>query len=168
MTPMQQLWGRIFALEAATRAASPSVPSTPQGDDPARSPAVPAHLRPLLPLTRAATSSACCWACTGASLLSRAKVTRMGLGKYRVPHSALLLLCDLGCCTVASSNPVPAADGVELAFGNQRWRLRQRQSNPHPALLPLTPIGNELALLLDEPPEEYLQDRRPCSPPTCR
>ena len=28
----------------------------------------------------------------GASLLSRARVTRMGLGKYRVPYSALLLL----------------------------------------------------------------------------
>ena len=96
----------------------------------------------------------------GAGLLSRAKVTRMGLGKYRVPYSALLLLCDLGLMHRGEleSGPLPA-DGVELAFGNQRWRLRQRQSNLTLLYYRLTPIGNELALLLEEPPlEEYLQD----------
>ncbi|MNC61498.1 hypothetical protein D3C75_1114430 [compost metagenome] len=96
----------------------------------------------------------------GASLLSRAKVTRMGLGKYRVPYSALLLLFDLGLLHRGEleSGPLPA-DGVELAFGNQRWRLRQRQGNLTLLYYRLTPVGNELALLLQEPPlEEYLQD----------
>ncbi|MNE90515.1 hypothetical protein D3C80_1880380 [compost metagenome] len=48
---------------------------------------------------------------------------------------------------------------MELAFGNQHWRLRQRQSGLTLLYYRLTPVGNELALLLDEPPlEEYLQD----------
>ncbi|MDK3166291.1 TIGR03899 family protein [Aeromonas caviae] len=161
MTPMQQLWGRIFALEVAT---------------PGRF-----SIRALNTLKEMTQREAqlfqriCALSChyegsdeqrlllgmhKGASLLSRAKVTRMGLGKYRVPYSALLLLCDLGLLHRGEleSGPLPA-DGVELAFGNQRWRLRQRQSNLTLLYYRLTPIGNELALLLDEPPlEEYLQD----------
>ena len=161
MVPMQQLWGRIFALEVAT---------------PGRF-----SIRALNTLKEMTQREAqlfqriCALSChyegsdeqrlllgmhKGAGLLSRAKVTRMGLGKYRVPYSALLLLCDLGLMHRGEleSGPLPA-DGVELAFGNQRWRLRQRQSNLTLLYYRLTPIGNELALLLEEPPlEEYLQD----------
>jgi len=161
MVPMQQLWGRIFALEVAT---------------PGRF-----SIRALSTLKEMTQREAqlfqriCALCChyegseeqrlllgmhKGASLLSRAKVTRMGLGKYRVPYSALLLLFDLGLLHRGEleSGPLPA-DGVELAFGNQRWRLRQRQGNLTLLYYRLTPVGNELALLLQEPPlEEYLQD----------
>ncbi len=161
MVPMQQLWGRIFALEVATpgrfsiRALSTLKEMTQreaqlfqricalcchyEGSD---------EQRLLLGMHK------------GASLLSRARVTRMGLGKYRVPYSALLLLFDLGLLHRGEleSGPLPA-DGVELAFGNQHWRLRQRQNGLTLLYYRLTPVGNELALLLDEPPlEEYLQD----------
>jgi hypothetical protein len=56
------------------------------------------------------------------------------------------------------SGPLPA-DGVELAFGNQCWRLQHKQSNITLLYYRLTPVGNELAQLLQELPlEEYLQD----------
>ena len=97
MLPMQQLWGRIFALEVAT---------------PGRF-----SIRALTTLKEMTQREAqlfqriCALCChyegsdeqrlllgmhKGAGLLSRARVTRMGLGKYRIPYSALLLLFDLG------------------------------------------------------------------------
>jgi hypothetical protein len=48
---------------------------------------------------------------------------------------------------------------VELEFGDQRWRLQRKQANITLLYYRLTPVGNELAQLLQEPPlEEYLQD----------
>ncbi|MCV5513404.1 DUF2806 domain-containing protein, partial [Escherichia coli] len=48
---------------------------------------------------------------------------------------------------------------VELEFGNQRWRLQCKQNNITLLYYRLTPVGNELAQLLQESPlEEYLQD----------
>ena len=96
----------------------------------------------------------------GASLLSRAKATRLGLGKYRLPYNALLQLFELGLLhrSELESGPLPA-DGVELEFGNQRWRLQCKQNNITLLYYRLTPVGNELAQLLQESPlEEYLQD----------
>ncbi|WP_368226510.1 DUF2806 domain-containing protein, partial [Aeromonas sp. R1-1] len=96
----------------------------------------------------------------GATLLSRAKATRLGLGKYRLPYNALLQLFELGLLHRAEleSGPLPA-DGVELEFGNQRWRLQCKQNNITLLYYRLTPVGNELAQLLQESPlEEYLQD----------
>ena len=93
-------------------------------------------------------------------MLSRAKATRLGLGKYRLPYNALLQLFELGLLHRGEleSGPLPA-DGVELEFGNQRWRLQCKQHNITLLYYRLTPVGNELAQLLQESPlEEYLQD----------
>ncbi len=161
MVPMQQLWGRIFAIEIATpgrfsiRALSTLKEMTQReaqlfqricslschyvGSD---------EQRLLLGLHK------------GASLLSRARVTRLGLGKYRIPYNALLQLFELGLLHRGElkSGPLPA-DGVELEFGDQRWRLQRKQANITLLYYRLTPVGNELAQLLQEPPlEEYLQD----------
>ena len=161
MVPMQQLWGRIFAIEVATpgrfsiRALSTLKEMTQReamlfqrvcaltchyaGSD---------EQRLLLGLHK------------GASLLSRAKATRLGLGKYRLPYNALLQLFELGLLHRAEleSGPLPA-DGIELEFGNQRWRLQCKQHNITLLYYRLTPVGNELAQLLQESPlEEYLQD----------
>lgn len=161
MVPMQQLWGRIFAIEVATpgrfsiRALSTLKEMTQReaqlfqricslschyvGSD---------EQRLLLGLHK------------GASLLSRARVTRLGLGKYRIPYNALLQLFELGLLHRGEleSGPLPA-DGVDLEFGDQRWRLQRKQANITLLYYRLTPVGNELAQLLQEPPlEEYLQD----------
>ena len=154
MVPMQQLWGRIFALEVAT---------------PGRfSIRALATLKEMTQREAQLFQRICSLTChytgsdeqrlllglhKGATLLSRAKATRLGLGKYRLPYNALLQLFELGLLHRAEleSGPLPA-DGVELEFGNQRWRLQCKQNN-------LTPVGNELAQLLQESPlEEYLQD----------
>ncbi|MFQ2223437.1 TIGR03899 family protein [Aeromonas enteropelogenes] len=161
MVPMQQLWGRIFAIEVAT---------------PGRF-----SIRALTTLKEMTQREAqlfqrlCSLSChylgsdeqrlllglhKGGSLLSRAKVTRLGLGKYRLPYNALLQLFELGLLHRGEleSGPLPA-DGVELEFGNQRWHLHHRQANLTLLYYRLTPVGNELAQLLQEPPlEEYLQD----------
>ena len=87
-------------------------------------------------------------------------MTRLGLGKYRIPYNALLQLFELGLLHRGEleSGPLPA-DGVELEFGDQRWRLQRKQTNITLLYYRLTPVGNELAQLLQEPPlEEYLQD----------
>ncbi|QXC35590.1 TIGR03899 family protein [Aeromonas sp. FDAARGOS 1407] len=161
MVPMQQLWGRIFAIEVAT---------------PGRF-----SIRALTTLKEMTQREAqlfqrlCSLSChylgsdeqrlllglhKGGSLLSRAKVTRLGLGKYRLPYNALLQLFELGLLHRGEleSGPLPA-DGVELEFGNQRWHLHHKQANLTLLYYRLTPVGNELAQLLQEPPlEEYLQD----------
>lgn len=161
MVPMQQLWGRIFAIEIAT---------------PGRF-----SIRALTTLKEMTQREAmlfqrvCALSChyagsdeqrlllglhKGASLLTRAKVTRLGLGKYRLPYNALLQLFELGLLHRGEleSGPLPA-DGVELAFGNQHWRLQRKQANITLLYYRLTPVGNELAQLLQESPlEEYLQD----------
>lgn len=161
MVPMQQLWGRIFAIEVATpgrfsvRALSTLKEMTQREAQLfQRLCALTCHYsgseeqRLLLGLHK------------GASLLSRAKATRLGLGKYRLPYNALLQLFELGLLHRGEleSGPLPA-DGVELAFGNQRWRLQGKQHNITLLYYRLTPVGNELAQLLQELPlEEYLQD----------
>lgn len=161
MVPMQQLWGRIFAIEVAT---------------PGRF-----SIRALTTLKEMTQREAqlfqrlCSLSChylgsdeqrlllglhKGGSLLSRAKVTRLGLGKYRLPYNALLQLFELGLLHRGEleSGPLPA-DGVELEFGNQRWHLHHKQANLTLLYYRLTPVGNELAQLLQELPlEEYLQD----------
>lgn len=161
MVPMQQLWGRIFAIEVAT---------------PGRF-----SIRSLVTLKEMTQREAqlfqrlCALSChyagsdelrlllglhKGASLLTRARVTRLALGKYRLPYNALLQLFELGLLHRGEleSGPLPA-DGVELAFGNQQWRLHRKQSNVTLLYYRLTPVGNELAQLLTEAPlEEYLQD----------
>jgi len=97
MVPMQQLWGRILALEVAT---------------PGRF-----SIRALTTLKQMTQREAqlfqrlCALIChyagsdeqrlllgqhKGASLLSRARVTRLTLGKYRLPYGALLQLFELG------------------------------------------------------------------------
>ena len=161
MVPMQQLWGRIFAIEVATpgrfsvRALSTLKEMTQREAQLfQRLCALTCHYsgseeqRLLLGLHK------------GASLLSRAKATRLSLGKYRLPYNALLQLFELGLLHRGEleSGPLPA-DGVELAFGNQRWRLQGKQHNITLLYYRLTPVGNELAQLLQELPlEEYLQD----------
>lgn len=161
MVPMQQLWGRIFAIEVAT---------------PGRF-----SIRSLVTLKEMTQREAqlfqrlCALSChyagsdelrlllglhKGASLLTRARVTRLALGKYRLPYNALLQLFELGLLHRGEleSGSLPA-DGVELAFGNQQWRLHRKQSNVTLLYYRLTPVGNELAQLLTEAPlEEYLQD----------
>ena len=161
MVPMQQLWCRIFAIEVAT---------------PGRF-----SIRALTTLKEMTQREAqlfqrlCSLSChylgsdeqrlllglhKGGSLLSRAKVTRLGLGKYRLPYNALLQLFELGLLHRGEleSGPLPA-DGVELEFGNQRWHLHHKQANLTLLYYRLTPVGNELAQLLQELPlEEYLQD----------
>ena len=161
MVPMQQLWGRIFAIEVATpgRFSIRSLTTLKEMTQREallfqRTCALSCHYvgsdeqRLLLGLQK------------GASLLSRAKVTRLGLGKYRLPYNALLQLFELGLLHRGEleSGPLPA-DGVELEFGNQRWRLHSKQANITLLYYRLTPVGNELAHLLAEAPlEEYLQD----------
>lgn len=161
MVPMQQLWGRIFAIEVATpgRFSIRSLATLKEMTQREaqlfqRLCALSCHyagsdeLRLLLGLHK------------GASLLTRARVTRLALGKYRLPYNALLQLFELGLLHRGEleSGPLPA-DGVELAFGNQQWRLHRKQSNITLLYYRLTPVGNELAQLLTEPPlEEYLQD----------
>ncbi|MGE6109548.1 TIGR03899 family protein [Aeromonas sobria] len=161
MVPMQQLWGRIFAIEVATpgRFSIRSLATLKEMTQREaqlfqRLCALSCHyagsdeLRLLLGLHK------------GASLLTRARVTRLTLGKYRLPYNALLQLFELGLLHRGEleSGPLPA-DGVELAFGNQQWRLHRNQSNITLLYYRLTPVGNELAQLLTEPPlEEYLQD----------
>ncbi|MFM4965831.1 TIGR03899 family protein [Aeromonas bivalvium] len=161
MVPMQQLWGRIFAIEVATpgRFSIRSLATLKEMTQREaqlfqRLCALSCHyagsdeLRLLLGLHK------------GASLLTRARVTRLALGKYRLPYNALLQLFELGLLHRGEleSGPLPA-DGVELAFGNQQWRLHRKQSNVTLLYYRLTPVGNELAQLLTEAPlEEYLQD----------
>ncbi|MGY3867328.1 TIGR03899 family protein [Aeromonas bivalvium] len=161
MVPMQQLWGRIFAIEVATpgRFSIRSLATLKEMTQREaqlfqRLCALSCHyagsdeLRLLLGLHK------------GASLLTRARVTRLALGKYRLPYNALLQLFELGLLHRGEleSGPLPA-DGVEIAFGNQQWRLHRKQSNITLLYYRLTPVGNELAQLLTEAPlEEYLQD----------
>ncbi|MFM4826914.1 TIGR03899 family protein [Aeromonas bivalvium] len=161
MVPMQQLWGRIFAIEVATpgRFSIRSLATLKEMTQREaqlfqRLCALSCHyagsdeLRLLLGLHK------------GASLLTRARVTRLALGKYRLPYNALLQLFELGLLHRGEleSGPLPA-DGVELAFGNQQWRLHRKQNNVTLLYYRLTPVGNELAQLLTEAPlEEYLQD----------
>ena len=161
MVPMQQLWGSIFAIEVAA---------------PGRfSIRALATLKEMTQREAMLFQRVCALSChyagsdeqrlllglhKGASLLTRAKVTRLGLGKYRLPYGALLQLFELGLLHRGEleSGPLPA-DGVELAFGNQQWRLQRKQANITLLYYRLTPVGNELAQLLQESPlEEYLQD----------
>lgn len=159
--PMQQLWGQILALEIATPGSF--------------------SVRALVTLKEMTQRDAqlfqrlCALSCAyvgnderrlligifkGSTLLSRARVSRLGLGKYRLPYNALLQLFELGLLHKGEleSGALPA-DGLELEFTNQRWRLRGRQSNTKLLYYRLTPVGNELAQLLrDVPPEEYQQD----------
>ncbi|PJG58349.1 TIGR03899 family protein [Aeromonas cavernicola] len=161
MIPMQQLWGRIFALEVATPGrfsirALATLKEMTQRD---------AQLfQRLCSLTCRYTGSdeqrLLLGLHKGAGLLSRAKATRLGLGKYRLPYSGMLQLFDLGLLYRGEleSGPLPA-DGVELEFGTQRWRLLRKQAGVTLLYYRLTPVANELAQLLsDAPLEEYLQD----------
>ncbi|MGY3928051.1 TIGR03899 family protein [Aeromonas simiae] len=159
--PMQQLWGRILAIELISPG-SFSVRSL-------------ITLREMTQRDAQLFQRLCALACSytgsderrlltglykGATLLSRAKASHLGLGKYRLPYNALLQLFELGLLYKGEleSGELPA-EGLELVFSNQRWRLRSRQSHNKLLYYRLTPVGNELAHLLEEPPqEEYLQD----------
>ncbi|MBZ6067878.1 TIGR03899 family protein [Aeromonas schubertii] len=159
--PMQQLWGRIFALEIAAPGSF--------------------SIRALTTLKEMTQRDAmlfqrlCALSCNyvgseerrlltglyqGARLLTRAKSSHMGLGKYRLPYNALLQLFELGLLHKGEleSGELPA-EGLELAFSHQRWRLQGKQSHTKLIYYRLTPVGNELARLLEEPSlEEYLKD----------
>lgn len=161
MVPMQQLWGRIFALEVAS---------------PGRF-----SIRALSTLKQMTQREAqlfqrlCALTChysghderrlligwhKNASLLQRAKGARLALGKYRLPYSTIMQLIELGLIyrSELESGALPHG-GIELEFSQQRWRLQPKQSHYALIYYRLTPVGNELALLLQEPAlDEYQND----------
>lgn len=92
--------------------------------------------------------------------LSRARLRRLGLGHYRLAYSQIMELSELGLIYDRELESSFAAE-LDLSFeqGGTMWLLRPRTRGCKLLYYRFTPIGDELAQLIEASPiDSYQQD----------
>lgn len=99
--------------------------------------------------------------------LSRAKIKRLSLGRYRLTYNQMMQLSELGLLYERELESSFAAElDLNFSLGGRHWILRPRYRNCKLLYYRMTPIGDELSKLIEgtsiiryqEDLEELLQE----------